>query len=131
MFGEISTGASNDLERATNTVRAMVCEYGMSDKIGPLTMGKRHGNPFIGRDLMEDRNYSEESAMSIDTEVRTIINEGYERAKSILLQNRTKMDDIVKVLLEKESLDKDDFVALLNGTYVRTEPLSRSSRYCN
>lgn len=115
VFSEISTGASNDLERATEIVRAMVCEYGMSDKIGPLTVGKRHGNPFLGRDMMEDRNYSEEIAMAIDKEIRSTMEQAYERAKSILNENREKMDVIVKVLLEKETLEREEFEALMEG----------------
>lgn len=115
VFGEISTGASNDLERATEIVRAMVCEYGMSDQIGPLTVGKRHANPFLGRDMMEDRNYSEEMAMAIDKEIRLTMEQAYDRAKSILGENREKMDMIVKVLLEKETLEREEFEALMEG----------------
>lgn len=115
VFGEISTGASNDLERATEIVRAMVCEYGMSDQIGPLTVGKRHANPFLGRDMMEDRNYSEEMAMAIDKEIRLTMDQAYERAKAILNENRQKMDVIVKVLLEKETLEREEFEALMEG----------------
>lgn len=115
VFGEISTGASNDLERATEIVRAMVCEYGMSDQIGPLTVGKRHANPFLGRDMMEDRNYSEEMAMAIDKEIRLTMEQAYERAKAILNENREKMDVIVKVLLEKETLEREEFEALMEG----------------
>jgi cell division protease FtsH len=114
----MSTGASNDLEHATEIVRAMVCEYGMSDKIGPLTLGKRHGNPFLGRDLMEDRNYSEDIAMSIDKEIRATMEAAYDRAKAILQQNRKKMDVIVKVLLEKETLERVEFEALMEGASV-------------
>lgn len=115
VFNEISTGASNDLERATEIVRSMVCEYGMSDTIGPLTLGKRHANPFLGRDIMEDRNYSEEIAMSIDKEIRSTMEQAYERAKGLLTQNREKMDMIVKVLLEKETLEREEFKALMEG----------------
>ncbi|MCE5323081.1 ATP-dependent zinc metalloprotease FtsH [bacterium] len=115
IFNEASTGAHNDLERATETVRAMVCEYGMSDTIGPLTVGKRHGNPFLGRDVMEDRNYSDEIAQQIDKEIRSIMDAAYERARSILLENREKMDMIVKVLLEKETLEREEFEALMEG----------------
>lgn len=118
VFSEMSTGASNDLERATEIVRAMVCEYGMSENIGPLTLGKRHGNPFLGRDLMEDRNYSEEIAMSIDKEIRHIMETAYERARSLLRENRQKMDSIVKVLLEKETLEREEFQALMEGASV-------------
>ena len=115
VFDEISTGAGNDLEHATEIVRAMVCEYGMSEIIGPLTVGKRHGNPFLGRDMMEDRNYSEDIAQTIDKEIRTTIEAGYERAKSIIQENRAKMDMIVKVLLEKETLEREEFEALMEG----------------
>lgn len=115
VFDEISTGAGNDLERATELVRSMVCEYGMSEAIGPLTVGKRHGNPFLGRDMMEDRNYSEQIAEAIDREIRSIMDAGYERAKSIILENRAKMDLIVKVLLEKETLERAEFEALMEG----------------
>lgn len=115
VFDEISTGAGNDLERATELVRAMVCEYGMSEAIGPLTVGKRHGNPFLGRDMMEDRNYSEEMAEAIDKEIRVTIDAGYEHAKAIIQENRAKMDTIVKVLLEKETLEREEFEALMEG----------------
>lgn len=115
VYNEITTGASNDFERATEMARAMVCQYGMSDKIGPLTIGGRHGNPFLGRDWMEERNYSDEVALNIDKEVRHIIDHCYDRAKEILNENRDKMDEIVKVLLDKESIERDEFVALMQG----------------
>ncbi len=115
VFDEISTGASNDLEHATEIVRAMVCEYGMSDSIGPLTVGRRHGNPFLGRDMLEDRNYSDEIAHAIDKEIRSTMDAAYKRAQSILKENREKMDCIVKVLLEKETLEREEFEALMQG----------------
>ena len=115
IFNEISTGASNDLEHATEIVRAMVCEYGMSDSIGPLTVGRRHANPFLGRDMMEDRNYSDEIAHAIDKEIRATMDAAYERAKAILVANRDKMDVVVKVLLEKETLERQEFEALMRG----------------
>ena len=115
VFNEITTGASSDFEHATTTARAMVCEYGMSDRLGPVVLGTRHGNPFLGRDWNEERNYSETIAVEIDKEVRSIIDECYERSRQILLENRTKMDEIVRVLLEKEMLERDDFLALMEG----------------
>jgi cell division protease FtsH len=115
VYNEITTGASNDFERATEMARAMVCQYGMSDKIGPLTIGGRHGNPFLGRDWMEERNYSDEVALNIDQEVRHIIDTCYQRAKTILIENRDKMEEVVKVLLEKESIEREEFVALMQG----------------
>jgi len=123
VFSEISTGAGNDLERATELVRAMVCEYGMSEAIGPLTVGKRHGNPFLGRDMMEDRNYSEQIAEAIDKEIRSIMDAGYERAKGILTENREKMDMVVKVLLEKETLEREEFEALMEGATIDAAPV--------
>jgi cell division protease FtsH len=115
VYGEVTTGASNDFERATAIARAMVCEYGMSDRLGPVVLGTRHGNPFLGRDWNEERNYSETIAVEIDKEVRSIIDSCYERSRQILSDNRAKMDEIVKVLLEKESLEREEFIALMEG----------------
>lgn len=115
VFGDVGTGAQDDLKRATEMARSMVCEYGMSEKLGPLTFGRRHGSPFLGRDLMEDRNYSEQVAYEIDQEVRAIIDHSYQRAREILLENREKMDQVVQVLLEKESLSREEFISLMEG----------------
>ena len=87
----------------------------MSDSIGPLTVGRRHANPFLGRDMMEDRNYSDEIAHAIDKEIRATMDAAYERAKAILIANREKMDTVVKVLLEKETLERQEFEALMRG----------------
>ena len=116
VFDEMTTGAENDLNRATDTARRMVCEFGMSEKLGPLTLGRRHGNPFLGRDLMEDRNYSEEVASAIDQEVRRIIDDCYERARNILMANRARMRRVVDVLLEKETIEHDEFARLMAET---------------
>jgi cell division protease FtsH len=113
VFGEVGTGAQDDLRRATDIARAMVTEYGMSEKLGPLTFGRRHGSPFLGRDLMEDRNYSEQIAYEIDQEVRRIIESCYERARQILLEHRAQMDRIAQALLERESLTREEFLVLL------------------
>ncbi len=115
VYNEATTGANNDLERATEIARAMVCEYGMSEKLGNLTFGRRHGNPFLGRDIMEDRNYSEEVAYAIDQEVRAIIEECFRRAVDILSSNRDKMEEIVRVLLQKETIEREEFLALMEG----------------
>jgi cell division protease FtsH len=114
VFGDVTTGAVSDLDHATDLSRAMVCEYGMSDRLGPQRLGRRHGNPFLGRDLMEDRDYSEEVARAIDEEVRSFIEQGYARARDILSENRAKMDEIAEILLEKETLTREEFLALLN-----------------
>jgi len=115
VFGDVTTGAVSDLDRATDLARAMVCEYGMSDRLGMVRLGRRHGNPFLGRDIMEDRDYSEDVARAIDEEVRAFIDSGYERARQILTDNRAKMDEIAEILLEKETLTREEFLALLNG----------------
>ncbi len=121
VFNEITTGASNDLDRATDIARAMVCEYGMSERLGPLRLGRRHGNPFLGRDLMEDRDYSEEVAQAIDEEVRAIIDRNYQRARQILVANREKLDMLMEVLMQKETLEREEFIRLMEGA-VRPEP---------
>ncbi len=123
VFNEVTTGASNDFERATAIARAMVCEYGMSEKLGPVVLGTRHGSPFLGRDWNEERNYSETIALEIDKEVRSIIEECYERSRVILTENRSKMDQIVRVLLEKEMLEREDFIALMEGAIAPEAPL--------
>jgi len=115
VFGDMDTGAANDLDRLTDMARAMVCEYGMSERLGPLRLGRRHGNPFLGRDLMEDRDYSEEVAQAIDEEVRAIIDRNYQRAKQILVANRDKMDAIVEVLMQKETIEREEFLQLMQG----------------
>jgi len=120
IFGEVTTGANNDLDRATEIARSMVCEFGMSDTLGPVTLGRRHGNPFLGRDIMEDRNYSEEVAKVIDAEVKRIVDECYQRAEKTLVENKEKMVEIVRVLLEKETLEREEFEALMRGEAVES-----------
>jgi len=115
IFGEVTTGANSDLDRATEIARSMVCEFGMSDTLGPVTLGRRRGNPFLGRDIMEDRNYSEEVAQTIDREVKRIIDEGYQRAQQLLIEHKAKLAEIVGVLLEKETLEREEFETLMYG----------------
>jgi len=115
VFGEVTTGANSDLDRASEIARRMVCEFGMSEELGPITLGRRHGNPFLGRDIMEDRNYSEEIAQKIDAEVRRIMESCHMRAHDILSSHRPKMDQIVEVLLEKETIESEEFEALMAG----------------
>lgn len=115
VFGDMDTGAASDLDKVTDMARAMVCEFGMSERLGPLRLGRRHGNPFLGRDVMEDRDYSEEVAQAIDEEVRSIIDRNYQRAKKILTENRDAMDRVVTVLMAKETIERDEFLAILNG----------------
>ncbi|MCM3588550.1 ATP-dependent zinc metalloprotease FtsH [Mesobacillus maritimus] len=108
VFGEVSTGAHNDFQRATNIARKMVTEYGMSDKLGPLQFGQAQGGQvFLGRDIHNEQNYSDAIAYEIDLEIQRIIKESYARAKQILTDNRDKLDIIAKTLLEVETLDAE------------------------
>jgi len=103
-IGRITTGASNDIERATELARSMVCTYGMSD-LGPLAFGKKEEQIFLGREISQHRDFSEETAIKIDQEVSRIISEQYERAKQILGDNKQAMEDLTQALLERETLD--------------------------
>lgn len=113
IFGEVTTGAQNDLERVTDLARRMVCEFGMSERLGPVTLGRKAGPIFLGRDIVEDRNYSETVASEIDREVRRIVEECYERAKRLLQDNRHILDAIANRLLEKETIDGEELDSLL------------------
>ncbi|AEF93018.1 ATP-dependent metalloprotease FtsH [Desulfotomaculum nigrificans CO-1-SRB] len=110
---EISTGAQNDLERATGIVRKMIMEYGMSDELGPLTLGHKTDTPFLGRDIARDRNYSDEVAYAIDREVRKMIDQAYSKAKALLTEYRATLDKIAEVLMEKETIEADEFAQLM------------------
>jgi cell division protease FtsH len=113
VYGERWTGASNDLERVTRIARAMVCEFGMSSRIGTLSVGRRKGNPFLGRDYIEERDYSEEIARMIDEEVRAIVDRSHQRATELLTQHRPQLDNLVQVLLERETISREEFLAVL------------------
>jgi cell division protease FtsH len=110
---DVTTGAQNDLEMATQMARRMVCQYGMSQKLGNVTLGKRGGLVFLGRDLTEERNYSEDTARKIDAEVKGIIDETYNKAKDTLTKNRDKLDLLTVTLLEKEVLDGEEVKKIL------------------
>jgi ATP-dependent metalloprotease FtsH len=115
VYGDMDTGAVSDLDRVTDTARAMVCEYGMSERLGPLRFGRRHGSPFLGRDgFTEERDYSEEVAQIIDGEVRAIIDKNYNRAHEILDANRHVLERITDVLMEKETINRDEFLRLMH-----------------
>ncbi|MFZ5436408.1 MAG: ATP-dependent zinc metalloprotease FtsH [Bacillota bacterium] len=113
VFGEVSTGASDDLEKATKMARRMIMEFGMSEKLGPLTFGTKQDHVFLGRDIARDRNYSEEVAAAIDREVRNVVSGCYEKAKAILEQHSAKLHDIARVLLERETLEGQELEELL------------------
>ncbi|GAB6139004.1 ATP-dependent zinc metalloprotease FtsH [Halanaerobaculum tunisiense] len=111
---DISTGAQNDLERATKIVRRMVTDYGMSDKLGPLSLGKKHNEQvFLGRDISKSRNYSEEVAAMIDDEIRQLVESCYQRATDVLNENSELVEDMVAALKEKETLEKDDIKEII------------------
>src|SRR2546428_172859 len=121
VFNEVTTGAQNDFEQATELARKMVTEFGMSEKLGPLSLGRRHGPVFLGRDLVETRNYSEEIAYEIDKEVRRIIDECYERARDVLLGSREQLNRLAKALLERESLEGDQIEKVMAGELLEPE----------
>ena len=113
-FGEVTTGASNDIERVTKIARSMVTEYGMSDRIGPVALGHKDELVFLGRDFGEQRNYSEETAREIDEETRRIIQESFDKAYNILLQNKTRLIMISERLIKEETLEGPAFEQLFN-----------------
>lgn len=115
-FNQVTTGASNDLQRVTQIARAMVCQYGMSEKLGTLAIGRRSHNPFLGRDYaMDERNYSEDVARMIDEEVREIVEACRSRAEDILRTHSEQLDAVVDSLLVHETLDREDFLAVMSG----------------
>ena len=109
VLGDISTGASNDIERATQIAKSMCTKYGMSDRIGTITLGSSQDEVFLGRDFAQEKSYSEETAGIIDEEIKNIIDHAYEEAKSILSKNRDKLDKVAAVLIEKEKITGDEF----------------------
>lgn len=113
VFGEISSGASDDLEKSTKIVRRMIMEFGMSDNLGPLTFGTKQDMVFLGRDIARDRNYSEEVAAAIDKEVHNTITSCFQRAETILKKNRDKLDRIAETLIEKETIEGEELEELL------------------
>jgi cell division protease FtsH len=109
VFNDITSGASNDLERVTKLARTMVTRLGMSDELGPMVYGKKEELVFLGREISEQRDYSEQIAQQIDTSIQKLITEAYAEAKSILKKYRSELDQIAARLLEKETLDADEF----------------------
>jgi cell division protease FtsH len=113
IFEDVTTGASSDLERATRLARKMVTEYGMSDKLGPLTFGHKEELVFLGKEIGEQRNYSEEVARSIDEEVRRLITDAHETALRILRENKDKLVNLASKLIEVETLEGKELQALV------------------
>jgi len=115
VFGDITTGDQNDIERATKIARQMVMEYGMSDKLGPMTLGHKQDQVFLGRDFVAEPNYSDEVAYEIDQEVRRLIEEAHQEAQRILTDQRNRLDVIARILIDRETVDKDELSELLEG----------------
>ena len=109
ILNDISTGASNDIERATKIARSMVTKYGMSERIGTLMLGSDQSEVFLGRDFAQSKEYSEETAAIIDEETKAIVDKGYNRAKQILTEHVDKLHAVAQILLEKEKIESDEF----------------------
>ncbi|MBD2433332.1 MULTISPECIES: ATP-dependent zinc metalloprotease FtsH3 [Fischerella] len=122
IFGEeeVTTGASNDLQQVARVARQMVTRFGMSDKLGPVALGRQQGNMFLGRDIMSERDFSEETAAAIDEEVHQLVDSAYARAKQVLTDNRHILDQLAEMLVEKETVDAEELQELLANNDVKT-----------
>lgn len=118
VLGDISTGASNDIQKATKTARAMVTKYGMTKELGPICYGQENGEVFLGKDMGHVKDYSEQTAAKIDQLVLDIVNSAYERAEKLLGDNMDKLHQIAEYLIKKEKMHNEDFEAVMNGTFV-------------
>jgi cell division protease FtsH len=115
VFDEITTGASNDLEKVTATAKQMVMRFGMSDKLGPRVFGHDHGQPFLGREFSAEPDYSDEIAREIDDEIRRIVESAHQQAKDVLSEHREALTTISEILLKRETIEREEFEALLTG----------------
>ena len=122
-FSEITTGASNDLENATNIAKQMVTQYGMSDNLGPRTFGRREQMVFLGREISEQRDYSDHIAEQIDEEVHSFIQRGYSRAKEILVNKQSKLVQIAKYLMINETVEGEALAHLMESEPPAIEPI--------
>ncbi|MCC5647750.1 ATP-dependent zinc metalloprotease FtsH3 [Nostoc sp. CHAB 5824] len=122
IFGEeeVTTGASNDLQQVARVARQMITRFGMSDRLGPVALGRQQGNMFLGRDIMSERDFSEETAAAIDEEVRKLVDVAYTRAKDVLLGNRHILDQIAQMLVDKETVDAEELQEILSNNDVTT-----------
>ena len=117
IFNDLSTGAKADIQMATDLARSMVCEWGMSEKLGPLSYGKKGDQVFLGKELSQSRDYSDSIALEIDNEVHDMVSSGYKKAYEILGENKDKLELLANALLEHETLDLNDIESLMdNGT---------------
>lgn len=126
IFGEeeVTTGASNDLQQVARVARQMVTRFGMSDRLGPVALGRQQGNMFLGRDIVAERDFSEDTAAAIDDEVRQLVEVAYRRAKEVLVNNRHVLDQLAQMLIEKETVDADELQEVLANNDVRTATLA-------
>ncbi|MDX2097752.1 MAG: ATP-dependent zinc metalloprotease FtsH3 [Leptolyngbyaceae cyanobacterium bins.59] len=126
IFGEeeVTTGASNDLQQVARVARQMITRYGMSERLGPVALGRQQGNMFLGRDIAAERDFSEETAATIDDEVRSLVEQAYQRAKAVLTQNRIVLDRLADLLIEKETVDAEELQDLLARSDVQIAALA-------
>jgi cell division protease FtsH len=121
---EVTTGASNDLQQVTRVARQMVTRFGMSDRLGPVALGRQNGNVFMGRDIASDRDFSNETAAAIDEEVRNYVDQAYSRAKKVLMENRHILDKLADMLIEKETVEADELQDVLANNDVKMASLA-------
>ena len=126
IFGEeeVTTGASNDLQQVARVARQMVTRFGMSDRLGPVALGRQQGNMFLGRDIVAERDFSEETASAVDDEVRQLVDVAYRRAKEVLVNNRHVLDILAQMLIEKETVDAEELQELLANNDVKTAAIA-------
>jgi cell division protease FtsH len=126
IFGEeeVTTGASNDLQQVARVARQMVTRFGMSDRLGPVALGRQNGNVFLGREIASDRDFSDETAAAIDEEVRSLVEQAYRRAKDVLFNNRHILDRLAQMLIEKETVDSEELQDLLANNDVKMAALA-------
>ena len=127
VLGEITTGASNDIEQATEMARQMVCEWGMS-RLGPLAFGKKNGEPFLGRDYGHVQNFSESTAVQVDQEIKRIVDENYNRARQVIVDNRAQLDLLSSALLEFETLDGEEVDWIIEGKDIKELRVGREAK---
>ena len=126
IFGEeeVTTGASNDLQQVARVARQMVTRFGMSDRLGPVALGRQQGNMFLGRDIASDRDFSDRTAATIDEEVRALVDRAYDRTKEVLFNNRHILDKLAQMLVEKETVDSEELQDLLANNDVKMATLA-------
>ena len=116
---EVTTGASNDLQQVASTARQMITRFGMSDKLGPVALGRSQGGMFLGRDIAAERDFSEDTAATIDEEVSELVAVAHKRATKVLLDNRSVLDELAEMLVDQETVDAEEFQELLIRSDVR------------